>query len=261
MPKITNVRERVHQPFRDSLIRTAGMGLRATGVGQVEDTTKLFIVAGKGEGETNLPQGSVLPSDQSMVVLCLRAFVWYRNAIERGGTITLADGETQILASNGDYALPEAAGSAAFGAALNGQAIGSAQDVLRLYWQTEESLFWSFGAGDKFSITSMPTAYFPYGGGIHGELGSQSDLLLMNNGMPSHEAILRLARAILIPPRQNIRCEANIVSYDDGGNSQVFQATQGWRNMLSLRDNLRAVDLINKVVTFTFDGLFSRDVQ
>jgi hypothetical protein len=107
----------------------------------------------------------------------------------------------------------------------------------------------------------MPTAYFPYGGGLHGQLGNQSDLILFNNGMPSQEAILRLARAILIPPRQNIKCTADMQAYDDGGNSQVFGTVQGARNMLSLRDNLRAVDGISKVITFTFDGLFSRDVQ
>jgi hypothetical protein len=44
------------------------------------------------------------------------------------------------------------------------------------------------------------------------------------------------------------------VSYDDGGNGQVFGSNQGTRNMLSLRDNLNATDLVNKVITFTFDG-------
>ena len=41
----------------------------------------------------------------------------------------------------------------------------------------------------------------------------------------------------------------------------MFGTTQGSRNMLSLKDNLNAVDAVQKVVTFTFDGLFSRDVQ
>lgn len=236
------------------------MGFRA-GVSPVQDNTKLFIVAGKNEGETNLPQGSVLPSDQSMVVLALRAFTWFRNPQERGANVDIAQ-NVSILSQNGDYVIPTDANQAAtFSNALNGQAIGTAQDCHRLSWQSAESLFWSFGAGDKFSITSMPTAYFPYGGGLHGQLGSQSDLLLWNNGMPSHEGILRLARAILIPPRQNIKCEASIVSLDDGGNGQVFGSTQGTRNMLSLRDNLNAVDLIAKCISFTFDGLFSRDVQ
>jgi hypothetical protein len=33
------------------------------------------------------------------------------------------------------------------------------------------------------------------------------------------------------------------------------------RNMLSLQSNLNATDGINKVIQFTFDGLFARDVQ
>ncbi len=258
MPKLTNVRERVHQPFRDTVIRTAGYV-----AGAVQDNTKLFTVAGKAEGETNLPQGSVLPSDQSMVVLALRAFTWFRNSIQRSDAanqIVLPDG-TAILADNGDWVFPTIATSAAFAAALNGNAVGNVLDVYRLHWQAEEQMLWSYGAGDKFSITSMPTAYFPYGGGLHGDMGGTTDLIHWNNGMPSHEGILRLARAVLIPPRQNIKCEAQIAALTAGVNAATFGSTQGTRNMLSLRDNLNAVDLVNKVISFTFDGLFSRDVQ
>ncbi len=257
MPKLTNVRERVHQPFRDTLIRTSGMV--TSGVG---DNTKLFTVAGKPEGETNLPNGSTLPSDQSMVVLALRCFTWFRNSIQRGtGTIVLP-GVNPILDRNGDFIFPNnAAGGAAFAAVLNGQAVGDVNDVHRLHWQAEEQLLWSYGAGDKFSITSMPSAYFPYGGGLHGQLPNTTDLILWNNGMPSHEGILRLARAVLIPPRQNIKCDANIARLDAGANAATVGTTQGARDLLSLRDNLNAPDLINKVISFTFDGLFSRDVQ
>lgn len=258
MPKLTNVRERVHQPFRDSLVRTSGYV-----AGNLQDNTRLFTVAGKPEGETNLPNGSTLPSDQSMVVLALRCFTWFRNPVQRSDAvnqIVLPNG-TAILAQNGDWVFPTAAGSAAFATALNGQAIGDVRDVYRLHWQAEEQLLWSYGAGDKFSLSSMPSAYFPYGGGLHGDMGGITDLIHWNNGMPSHEGILRLARAILIPPRQNIKCEADIARLDAGVNSATFGTTQGARDMLSLRDNLNAVDLVNKVISFTFDGLFSRDVQ
>ena len=70
----------------------------------------------------------------------------------------------------------------------------------------------------------------------------------------------RLARAILIPPRQNILCEAKIFSLPQD-NSGLFGLTQGTRNMMSFRDNLNAIDGAQKIITFTFDGLFSRDVQ
>lgn len=256
MPKLTNVRERVHQPFRDTLCRFSGW-LQ----GNVQDVTRLFTVAGKPEGDTNLPNGSTLPSDQSMVVLALRVFTWFRNPIQRDTTqIVLPDG-TAILSGNGDWQFPTAAQAANFAAALNGNAIGNVNDVYRLHWQAEEQLLWSYGAGDKFSLSSMPSAYFPYGGGLHGDMGGVTDLIHWNNGMPSQEGILRLARAILIPPRQNIKCEATIAALDAGANAGVFGTTQGTRNMLSLRDNLNAVDGVGKVISFTFDGLFSRDVQ
>ena len=254
MAKLTNVRERVHQPFRDTLIRTAGYS-----VGAVQDRTDLFTQAGKSSGETNLKNGSTLPSDQSMVVLALRVFAWYRTPVQRGSTVTVASG-TDYPLHNGDFQFN---GAGVYNAAqsliADGNAPGSIQDVHRLYWQTEEQLLWSFGAGEKFSLTSMPTAYFPYGGGLSGDLGGATDLILWNNGTPDHSGILRLARAILLPPRQNVLCTADIVALPTGGNAATFNATQGTRNMMSLASNLNVVDLINKVISFTFDGLFSRD--
>ena len=82
-----------------------------------------------------------------------------------------------------------------------------------------------------------------YGGGLHGELPTTTDLILWNNGMPSHESILRLGRAVLIPPRQNLKVEATLVGYDTGTNGALFQVTQGTRSLVSSRDNLNAVDL------------------
>lgn len=258
MAKLTNVRERVHQPFRDTLIRTSGYFQ-----GAVQDRTTLFTVAGKGVGDTNLEQGSVLPSDQSMVVLALRVFLWFRNPIQRGPEVVVAPPGINYPQANGDFQFGAVGSTYSPGqaAVANGNAPASIQDIHRLYWQASEQLFWSFGAGDKFSMKQMPSAYFPYGGGLSGDLAGATDLIHWNNGTPDHTGILRLARAILIPPRQNIKCEAQIVPLDDRGNNAVFFGTQGARNMLSLVNNLNVVDLANKCVAFTFDGLFSRDVQ
>jgi hypothetical protein len=267
MAKLTNVRERIHQPFRDTLIRTSGLF-----VSNIQDRTDLFTIAGKSDGETNLKQGSVLPSDQSMVVLALRVFLWFRNPIQRGPLVTeFVDPNTGASVplqvpypqANGDFQYGGLGSTLNQAQALitNGNAPGDIHDVYRLYWQAEEQLLWSFGAGDKFSMTSMPSAYFPYGGGLFGDIGGATDLIYFDNGTPDHTGILRLARAILIPPRQNIKCQVQIVQLPDGGNAATFFATQGARNMLSLKDNLNVADLVNKVVGFTFDGLFSRDVQ
>jgi len=397
MAKLTNVRERVHQPFRDTLIRTSGLYPSA-----VQDRTDLFTKAGKNDAESNLKNGSTLPSDQSMVVLALRVFTWFRASQLRpfpvccdfrpgpsvaspaGGSslneqqILIAarpDGPctSTVLLCNGD--IQPTADCNTLAPILNGSAIGNYEDVYRLHWQAEEQLLWSFGSGQKFSLTSMPTAYFPYGGGIYGDMGhagtaccaaivlestgspsappvirglggccagsvigvsvelsespgsyvvtvegkgiasftatipassfpitfqvgpdggdpcleitlyaptpgiapisgplyaylyeirrdcSCGPLIHWENGTPDHSGILRLARAILLPPRQNVLCQAQIVRLPDGGNAGTFGSTQGSRDMLSLTGNLNAVDALQKVISFTFDGLFSRDVQ
>lgn len=373
MAKLTNVRERVHQPFRDTLIRTSGLYPSS-----VQDRTDLFTQAGKNDGESNLKNGSTLPSDQSMVVLALRVFTWFRNSILRPPAVNCSGTPAGpfALPANGD--ISGEIDCATVATILNGSAAGNYLDVYRLNWQSEEQLLWSFGSGQKFSLTSMPTAYFPYGGGLYGDMGhaganccfpelslgpgtgtnasavsivgnccsgcwlvvwkgrlsgttcpmdvyylpncvfDRDAVLLYNNesyeigtevpvgvavgaepcvsvslpalppangdqiwvlansgisafacrplihwenGTPDHTGILRLARAILLPPRQNVLCQAQIVRLPDGGNSGVFGATQGSRNMLSLTDNLNAVDAVQKVLSFTFDGLFSRDVQ
>lgn len=230
-------------------------------VSNIQDRTDLFTIAGKSDGETNLKQGSVLPSDQSMVVLALRVFLWCRNPIQRGPEVVVGAGGVNYPQANGDFQFGAAGSTLSVPQSVitNGNAPGSIQDVHRLYWQSEEQLLWSFGAGDKFSLTSMPSAYFPYGGGLSGDMGGSTDLIMWNNGTPDHTGILRLARAILIPPRQNVKCTAQIVQLPDGGNSATFFGTQGARNLLSLRDNLNVADLVNKVISFTFDGQPAND--
>lgn len=252
MAKVVSMRERVHQPFWDSLVRTAGMV-----PGAINDVTSLFTSGGaRTEATTNLINGSTLPSDQSHVVLALRVFAWYRNPHRR----VLGNAGTNEVAVNGDYLrlAPWLNGGAA-----EGDAPGSVQDYYRLIHQTEEQLHWNFGTGLKNSIFNMPTWYFPAGGGISGDMGGTTDLIhWQNSGTDGHSGILRLARAVLIPPRQNILCEAKIFQLPDGGQAAAFGTTTATgRNMLSLKDNLNAVDMVSKCVTFCFDGLFSRDVQ
>lgn len=231
------------------MIRTSGYM-----AGTVQDRTDLFVGAARDIGSTNLPTGAQLPSDQSHVTLVLRCMLWFRNPIARSAA-TL----TTSLGRNGDFFIT-AANEAAAVTLLNASVPGSVQDVHRLYWQASEQLYWSFGYGEKDSIKQMPSSYFPWGGGLHGQL-THTDLIHWNNGMPDHGGILRLGRAVLGPPRQQIRCSATIQVLPDGNNRATFGGDQGTRNMLSLRDNLNAVDLVNKVIVFSFDGLWSRDVQ
>jgi hypothetical protein len=251
MAKVVTIRERVHQPFWDTLVRTAGLV-----PGTLNDTTTLFTSNGsRSEATTNLQNGSTLPSDQSHVVLALRVFTWFRNPILR-----IAGQPAGAVAFNGDFS--ELAPWVTPGSPAFGQAPGQIQDVYRLHWQAEEQLHWDFGTGLKDSIFNMPTWYFPAGGGISGDMGGATDLIhWQNSGWDGHSGILRLARAILLPPRQNIITRAKIFPLEANGQAMTFGTTQGSRNMLSLKDNINTVDAIQKVITFTFDGLFSRDVQ
>jgi len=256
MAKILNIRERVHQPYRDALIRTAGFA-----TGRLTSSSDLFITQGRDEGWTNLKTAAVLANDSSMIVLAARVLQWFRAPVVRS-----FDGVTGVIDRNGDigpqnvadgWVFPNGAGQPAIG---NG--IGDFEDVYRLHWQCAEGLFWTMGAGEKDSLKSMPSMYFPYGGGLSGDIGGSSELIHLQNGLPTHTAILRVARAITITPRQLIRVNVNAVAYDDGGNGTLFgsSTTQG-RNMLNPIDNLNAADAIMKVVSMTIDGLLSRDVQ
>jgi len=245
MAKLTNIKERVQQPQRDSLIRTAGLV-----PGTLNGRDQLFQNGTpKDIGWTNLSNGSTLPSDQSMIILALRVFCMFRNPILRGtGT---------PIASNGDIgSFPNEAGEAGAG-----NAQGQTADVWRLYCQATEQLFWTFGAGEKPSISKMPTAYFPYGGGLVSDLAGSSNLIHGSIGLQTHGSMLKLARAIMLVPRQQIQCLAEVQPFANGGQQATFGTVQGARNMLSLVDNLNAVDAIQKTISFTFDGLLSRDVQ
>lgn len=251
MAKLTNIKERVQQPMRDALIRTAGLT-----PGTLTGRDNLFQNNNnaKNLGDTNLRNGSTLPSDQSMIILALRVFCLFRNPILRGA---ITDGGNASPTSNGDIAVFP---NSSTGLGVN-NAMGSTKDVWRLYTQATEQIFWTFGAGDKPSITQMPTAYFPYGGGLVSDLAGSSDLIHGSIGLQTHGSMLKLARAIMLVPRQQINCLAEVQPLSNGGQQTTFGTVQGARNMLDVKDNLNAVDAIQKVITFTFDGLLSRDVQ
>jgi len=249
MAKVTNMRERVHQPFRDSLIRTPGWYR-----GEVTPQTELFTRAGKPEGETNLKSGSVLPSDQSMVILVLRVLLHFVAPVARS-----ADKLTTSVGRNGDYFITAANEGAAV-KEMAGSVPADYHDVMRLYAQASEQLLWNFGAGEKVSLRSMPSSYFPWGGSLCGDVGGTTDLVYFTNGSPDHAGVLRLGRAVTLPPRQNVSCSASIAQLPSI-NSGTFGTAQQDRVMTDLLSNLNVADGMAKTIAICFDGLFSRDVQ
>lgn len=73
MARINGVRQRVHQPFWSSLIRTTGVPTTPVSSG-----TRLFASLGANQGgDTNMQTAGQLPSDQTYVILAARMFMYF----------------------------------------------------------------------------------------------------------------------------------------------------------------------------------------
>lgn len=192
MPRLHGVKERRHQPFWDSLVRTTGDPTPA-----IQQTVRLFGNANIGRLElTNLQVAGQLASDQTYVILALRAYLYF------DGTNARAN-----------------------------------------YLRVSSQLHFTLSLGDKPAFQA-PCWYYPAGGGIDGV--DSGATVILNNGQPTHESILKLARPIMVPVRQNFAVEA-----------QFF--TVGSTNALTTLNTGATDD--QKVVMFVIDGLQTRDVQ
>ena len=111
-----------------------------------------------------------------------------------------------------------------------------------LYLQTLSQLYFTLTLGDKPQFVS-PAWYTPAGGGVYGFDAAAS---VLNNGYPSQQSILRLARPIIIPVRQNISV-----------NAEFFAV--GTTDVLDIINNAAEDDQM--VIMHMVDGLQTRDVQ
>ncbi|MCC7024564.1 MAG: hypothetical protein IT338_17185 [Thermomicrobiales bacterium] len=191
MPRLHGVRERRHQPVWDTLVRSTGSPTPAVG-----PSTRLFGNANVGQlDRTNLQVPGQLASDQTYVILALRAWLYFDGTNHRD-----------------------------------------------LYLQTVSQLYFTLTLGDKPQFVA-PCWYFPAGGGIAGFDAADS---VLNNGDPSQTAILKLARPIIIPVRQNISV-----------NAEFFAV--GTTNVLDLINGAATDDQM--VIMYLIDGLQTRDAQ
>lgn len=79
MPRLAGVRERIHQPFYDTLVRTTGNPATA-----IATSTRLFGNANVGDlALTNLQVAGQLASDQTYVCLALRCWMYFDGANAR----------------------------------------------------------------------------------------------------------------------------------------------------------------------------------
>lgn len=110
------------------------------------------------------------------------------------------------------------------------------------YQQVTSQLYFTYQLGDKAQFVA-PCWYFPAGGGVW---GFDSTGAVFNHGEPTQEAILKLARPIVIPVRQNIAVIA-----------QFFPV--GTTDVRDLLNNAATDDQM--VIMFMIDGLQTRDVE
>ncbi len=191
MPRLQGYRERVHQPFWDTLVRA--FGDPAT---PIQNGAKLFGNANVGDlGRTNMNAAGQLASDQTYVMLALRCFLFFDGTNKRDN-----------------------------------------------YLGTAAQLYWTLTVGNK-PMFQAPCWYHPSGGGIW---GFDSTASVFNLGTPEQGAILKLARPIIVPVRQNFLAQA------DWFNIGTLSALDGLNN--GATDD-------QKVILYMIDGLQTRDVQ
>lgn len=264
MPKIVGTRERVHQPFYDSLIRIDGSGdLRQGNVGvfgAVQSRSQLFTRQGNDISISNLTTGGFFPSDQTFVTLAVRVWTYFRFNTE----------------STRFQSVPAVIASAPVGS-LAGVTTDRIQRVHRLYHQAENQLFWQFVAGDKPQLTTF-TAYTPAAGGLDGFF-ADTRLPRANNGVPTSGALMRLARPILVPPRQGFQVIAiaspigqavgasiieqlngQVPDNDAWGVAATGGTITGTAGVPAQGLTVTGRDDIEKDVKYIIDGIHSRDV-
>jgi hypothetical protein len=115
------------------------------------------------------------------------------------------------------------------------------------YQLTVSQLYWTFILGEKPQFQG-PCWYFPAGGGVW---GFDSGTSTFNHGTPSQDAILKLAKPIVIPARQNISVIGEFFKVGTKDALDYYNRTG------TISGN--ASD--ETVVMFMVDGVRTRDVQ
>jgi hypothetical protein len=110
------------------------------------------------------------------------------------------------------------------------------------YLNVTSQLFWTLTVGTK-PMFQAPCWYYPAGGGVWGFDATAS---IFSHGTPEQASILKLARPIIVPVRQNFAAQADFFAI----------GTTSALNGLNTGDD---EDIKN--ILFMLDGLQTRDVQ
>lgn len=242
--------------------------------GAVQSRSQLFVRQGADVAVSNLTTGGFFPSDQTFVTLAVRVWTYFRFNWESQRSQG-EDGQGNALPLPGGIGTPNAVGAAPAGGGVGGNGDSVFNDritrVHRLYHQAENQLFWQFVAGDKPQLTTF-TAYTPFAGGLDGFF-TDSRLPRANNGIPTSAALMRLARPILVPPRQGFQVVAIASPIGQASGASIIEQLNGqvpandpWGTSTitgtpgNSRLPVTGKDDIEKDIKYLIDGIHSRDV-
>ncbi len=110
------------------------------------------------------------------------------------------------------------------------------------YLNVASQLFWTLIVGNK-PMFQAPCWYYPAGGGVWGFDATDS---IFSHGTPEQSSILKLARPIIVPVRQNFAAQADFFAI-------------GTTNALDMLNDGASDDVKN--IMYMLDGLQTRDVQ
>lgn len=172
-----------------------------------------------------------LPSDQTLVVMSLQVFLHFRPVTTSGTSVSVGP----FTAAQGMTVTPTDAQGG----------------IWRMYYMCQEQLFWTFAVAEKPQF-QHPTFYTPAGGGIHG-FASDTTLYVLNNGTPDKQAILKLAKPIVIPPRQGFAVNVDILTPPTPSGVTADASD----NLLT---QLNSAGRFARDVKYVLDGINTRDV-
>lgn len=214
------------------------------GFGAIGARTQLFSRQASDIAITNLATPGQFTSDQTFVTLAIRVWTYFR-----------VNFEAEVKDNQGLGVR-----------ALNANSMTDrVARVHKLYHQSQNQLFFDFTAGDKPQIQHF-TAYTPFAGGLDGFF-ADSRLPRANNGVPTSSALMRLARPILIPPRQGFRVFATISPIGDSVGASLVEQLNGLVSDPVVAAfpgpgtlTAKGADNIEKDIKYLIDGIHSRDV-
>lgn len=223
MARLKNVRERVHQPFFDHV-------LRGVGTSQLENNRRLFSQNAGNPALTNLATSGALPSDATYIIKSVRCSMWFQSLND--AEFNTAYGTLPVFTTT----------------ATNSRA----ED---LYQILANGAYFTLTVGQKDMLTA-PLWYAPAGGGING-FTTQNSRHVLTNGVASQEAILKLAKDIHVPARQNFTVTVSFFPLAVLGTNLAGAAMAGSLDPLAYLNQYDGI----KSLSFQIDGVQTRDVQ